>query len=153
MSVVAEQSMRFRVEQIDRLSVLSDQTKETPIGRELGSMVADLTRQVVREIPAVKLSVAAAVLDVTVPTVRKWIERGILQELDGKAVRHVETANLLAVAVAVRALRRMGQDRDFVGALATRVDSEMARRDPRALTSLQQVGGGFLKPASRRRRS
>jgi len=84
----------------------------------------------------VKVSDAASILDVSAPTVRAWIDAGVLTTVDGRGPIRVAVASLAATKRAVDAIRQGKDDRHLL------VDVLRMLRD-RAVISGQDVGEGI----------
>lgn len=80
-------------------------------------------------------------LGVSNPTVREWIEKGVLEDFGGRPQR-VGLESVLRAAPMVDELRELGRDRDLVGAVLNRLESEALKRDRRFKRSLGQTRRG-----------
>ncbi|MCO1577828.1 hypothetical protein M8C13_18910 [Crossiella sp. SN42] len=83
------------------------------IAEDADPQTADRLRALVRKqvacLAPVRVSVTAKLLDVTTPTVRAWLDRGVLAEAEGDAsTRRVDPRSLHAVMGLVRELRAAG---------------------------------------------
>lgn len=92
-----------------------------------------------------KVSEAADVLGVSVPTTRAWIQAGVLRVLEGSSPIRVTVSSLAAVKVVVEQLREQRDDRYLI--------AEVMRilRD-RAVSSGDDVKGGLADLAAGRLR-
>jgi hypothetical protein len=77
----------------------------------------------------VPVSSAAALLDVTARTVRKWIDGGILELVAGSTPKKVTVVSLGAALAAVGRLRDAGQDRHLFRLVLDELDDRRTRRD------------------------
>ena len=59
--------------------------------------------------PSVRLSVATDLLELSLPTVRAWIERGLLEEVADSWPRRVTLRGILDVRPVLRELRSLGR--------------------------------------------
>ncbi|MEU9830507.1 hypothetical protein AB0D67_03100 [Streptosporangium sp. NPDC048047] len=73
---------------------------------------------------AVRLSTAAELLEVTVPTVRSWMSHGLLEAVPGEGVARVSATSLARVLVV---LRELGEDES--GRRLARVIDALRDRD------------------------
>ncbi|MFC4535209.1 hypothetical protein [Sphaerisporangium dianthi] len=73
---------------------------------------------------AVRLSTAAGLLGVTIPTVRSWIAHGVLEAIPGGGVARVSATSIARVLVV---LREMGEDEP--GRRLTKVIDALRDRD------------------------
>lgn len=74
---------------------------------------------------AVPLSQAAEHLQVSVPTVRAWVDRGVLAEVSQAAVRSVSAASLGRALDAVQAVREAGDSKRELARVAERLRDEV----------------------------
>lgn len=87
---------------------------------------------------------AARLLDLSVPTIRAWIERGLLSEASDASPRRVELQSVLEVRPLVRDLRALGRDRNLLEAVLAQVEDERALSDPKLRKSLDEMHSGKL---------
>ena len=78
----------------------------------------------VAEQVAVPLSQAAQHLQVSVPTVRSWLARGVLDEVRPAAVRSVSAASLGRTLDALHAVREVGDSKRELARIAERLRDE-----------------------------
>jgi hypothetical protein len=109
---------------------------------EARARVDRLRRYRLAEAPSVRLSVAAKMLDLSVPTVRAWIMRGLLEDAPDPAPRRVTLASVLSLRPVVRELRELGQDRNLLEAIVARVEDRRTLTDRRLRTSLEEMRHG-----------
>jgi hypothetical protein len=93
------------------------------------------------------LSLAADYLNVSVPTVRTWIERDVLVAVPRAKPAAVSLESLLRVRRIVDELRARGQDRDWLQSLVDHLHDEQAVRDPAVQRGLDELRRGDLEPA------
>lgn len=96
--------------------------------------------------PGVSVARAAQWLGVSEPTVRNWITRGILEQIEGQSPIQVGPDGLQHVNRAIAELRSRGQDRDWLKSLADYMQDEAARRSPTMREGLEQFRSGKLEP-------
>ncbi|MCU0269102.1 MAG: hypothetical protein MUF83_10685 [Acidimicrobiales bacterium] len=77
----------------------------------------------------VPVSSAAAMLDVTPRTVRKWIDGGILELVAGSTPKKVTVLSLGAALAAVHRIRAAGQDRNLFKLVLDELDDRRTRRE------------------------
>lgn len=92
----------------------------------------------------VRLSVAATLLDLSVPTIRIWIDRGLLDDVDDSSPRRVTLKSVLEVRPLVRELRTLGRDRNLLEAVLARLEDERTLSDRDLLRSLDDMRTGKL---------
>jgi len=126
------------VEDLDDLeaSVRRDRRARATVGR--------LRRRRLAEAPSLRLSVAARMLEVSVPTVRAWVARGVLESVPGTSPRRVTLASVLDTRRVVRELRALGRDRDLLAELLARAEDERVLSDRRLRRSLDEMRRGEL---------
>lgn len=93
-----------------------------PIAEALGRLSA------AAEQVAVPLSQAAASLDISVPTVRTWVARGVLEEVAESSVRAVSAASLGRALDAVHAVREAGDSKRELARVLERLRDEALHR-------------------------
>lgn len=97
--------------------------------------------------PGLPVSEAARYLNVSEPTVRAWLGRGVLARVpDAKPVL-VEIASLRRVGHALAELRKRGRDRDWTGALVDLLHDRAERERPELIEGLDELRRGKLEPA------
>jgi DNA-binding transcriptional MerR regulator len=142
MTTVDELHLAERIARdIDELDELEASLKRN---KEAQGRVVRLRRRRLDEAPSVRLSVAAKLLGLTVPTIRSWIDRGLLSEVGGGAPRRVKLASVLTVRAIVRELRSLGRDRNLVEAVLARVEDERVLSDRELRGSLDEMRRGEL---------
>ena len=120
---------------------------ESSLGRNEDARLKVVRRRRRRldEAPSVRLSVAGTLLDLSLPTIRTWIDRGLLEEMRGSSPRRVTLRSvLLEVRPLVRELRALGRDRNLLEAVLARVEDERTLSDRMLRRSLDEMRGGKL---------
>jgi DNA-binding transcriptional MerR regulator len=127
--------------EIDELDQLEDS-----LGRNKDARlkVVRLRRRRLAEAPSVRLSVAGKLLDLSVPTIRAWIDRGLLDEVRGSSPRRVTLQSVLGVRPLIRGLRALGRDRNLLEAVLARIEDERALSDRKLRRSLDEMHSGEL---------
>lgn len=97
--------------------------------------------------PGVPVALAAERLGVSRKTVEAWLERGALRAVAEVSPVQVEIMSLQRVSRALDDLRRRGQDRNWLQALADHIDDRRARHSPAVREGLEQLRKGDLEPA------
>lgn len=100
-----------------------------------------------------RLSVAGKLLGLSVPTIRAWINRGLLDEISDSSPRLVTLQSVLEVRPLVRELRELGRDRNLLEAVLARAEDERALSDRKLRRSLDEMRSGKLIDIARRSRS
>jgi hypothetical protein len=126
---------------IDELDELEDSLGRN---KEARLKVVRLKRRRLAEAPSARLSVAAKLLDLSVPTIRTWIDRGLLEEVGGSSPRRVTLQSVLEVRPLVRELRALGRDRNLLEAVLARIEDERALSDRKLRHSLDEMRSGEL---------
>ncbi len=90
---------------------------------------------------------AAEYLGVSEPTVRAWLERGLLNAVPASKPAVVERSSLRRVHRAIEELRRRGQDRDWLRALVDVLHDHADRERPEIVAGLDELARGDLEPA------
>lgn len=106
--------------------------------------VVRIRRRRLDEAPSVRLSTASKLLDLSLPTIRVWIERGLLDEVDGSSPRRITLGSVLEVRPLVRELRALGRDRNLLEAVLARLEDERTLADRKLRRSLDEMGRGEL---------
>jgi hypothetical protein len=94
--------------------------------------------------PSVRLSVAADLLELSLPTIRAWMERGLLEKVTESSPQRVTFGSVLEVRPVLRDLRALGEDRNLLAAVAARLEDERDLTDPDLQRSLGQMRRGDL---------
>lgn len=90
---------------------------------------------------------AARYLDVSEPTVRNWLRRGVLSPVpDAKPVL-VERSSLRQIRRLLEELRERGKDRDWLRAFVDYVHDLAVTRSQEVQQGLADVEAGHLEPA------
>lgn len=146
---LAPRQARLREEyaSADRALRLFDEAREL-VERACSSGDDDLAAKldlhawrIVREADPVRLSYAAAVLDVVDQTVRDWTTAGLLENFAG-APQRVGLESVARVRELVRDLRAAGHERDLMTAVLRALELDELRHDERFQTSLAQMRRG-----------
>lgn len=111
-----------------------------------------LRARLVRWNPSVRLSVAADLLDLSLPTIRAWMEQGPLEEVPRSSPRRVTFESVIAVRPVLRDLRELGQDRNLLATVSARLEDERDLADPELRQSLDQMRRGELVDVTPSRR-
>lgn len=112
--------------------------------REALRTVHRLLERRLEELVPVRFSVAASLLGLSVPTIRRWASLGLLGEVDRNGVDRVPMERVLALRPIVRELKRLGKRRHLLEAVLVRIDDRRTLADQRLLESFQQMRRGEL---------
>lgn len=102
--------------------------------------------------PSVRLSVAAALLELSLPTIRAWAADGPLREVGESSPRRVSLESVLEVRPTLRDLRALGHDRNLLAAVVARLEDERTLADPDVRRSMKEMRDGQLIDVPHRRR-
>jgi hypothetical protein len=106
--------------------------------------LADLRVRLIDLQPTVRLSVAADLLEISLPTIRAWMEDGPLCEAGDSSPRLVSLESVLEVRPVLRDLRELGRDRNLLAAVTDRLEDERDLADPELQRSLEEMRRGDL---------
>lgn len=93
-----------------------------------------------------KISEAAAVLGLSVPTVRSWVSAGILKAIPGRQPARVTYDSLALAKHALDELRRHRDDRPLLIEVMRRLRDRAVLDDPSLNQALDDVAAGRLTP-------
>jgi transposase len=137
----------------DRLAQLVGSSGGKRSGQEVQRAVEEIAQAVDRLEAEVArgtgLSVEAAAhyLDVSAPTVRAWIDRGVLERRTGSKPIQIDRESARRVHRGLAELRARGQDRDWLAALVDYLHDTRDRRSESVRTGLDELARGDLEPA------
>ena len=117
------------------------------VGKAL-RMVREASERLMREMNlgnTVPVSVAAAELGVSNPTVRAWRDRGLLRSPEG--TEEIEVTSLRRVKAALDELRTRGQNRDWLRSLVDLMHDRATLADKQLQRNLQDIASGKFEPA------
>lgn len=129
------------IEEVEELDRVKDAIESSDAATALNGIDRVQRRRLADR--SVRVSVAADLLGLSVPTVNKWADAGVLEE-SGDGVRRVSLQSVMLIRPLVRELRQMGKTRHLLEAVLHRVDDAelLARRDLQE--SLEQLRRGEL---------
>lgn len=93
-----------------------------------------------------KVSEAAEVLGVSPPTVRSWIQAGVLQSMLQSSPLRIDVSSLAAVKRAVDLLRSNGHDRDLLAAISRRLRDQDPLESDGLAAGIEDVRAGRTVP-------
>ncbi|MEJ7891618.1 MAG: hypothetical protein WKF94_03160 [Solirubrobacteraceae bacterium] len=108
---------------------------------EAAKSLAAARRRRLRNAPAIPVAVAAKLLKVSEPTIRSWLDTGVLDDA-GTKPRAVRVESIVRVHRLLADLRERGQDRNIRSALLARLDDEVTLKDDRLRESLAGMRRG-----------
>lgn len=111
--------------------------------------LADVQTRLLRHVHATGVPVAEAAryLDVSEPTIRAWVARGLLDAVPHVKPALVEIFALRRVERGLRELRDRGRDRDWTRALVDVLHDRAERERSEIVTGLDELRRGMLEPA------
>jgi len=130
------------VDDLIALQRLADD-EDDPQRRE--TLEAVRTRLAARD-RGVKVADAAKVLGLTPPTVRSWLDAGVLDDVAGATPVRVEVRSLAEVKHAVDLLREHGHDRNLLAAVMRLLRDRAALEGPGVREGLDDLASGRLVP-------
>lgn len=103
----------------------------------------------VERAPGLPVSRVARRLGVSEPTVRKWIDRGVLVAVTGvgEGPMLVESESLRVTERVLKELRERGQDGDWLQSLVDHLHDVDAGKSPALRSGLEELKRGELEPA------
>jgi hypothetical protein len=96
----------------------------------------------------VKVADAAKVLGLTPPTVRSWMEAGVLDEVAGATPVRIEVRSLAEAKHAVDLLREHGHDRNLLVAVMRQLRDRAALEMPGVREGFDDLASGRVVPLS-----
>lgn len=113
--------------------------------RELQAAIERLEAQVGGR--GVPVSQAAEYLSVSRPTVRAWLERGVLERVGGQKPLRITSDSLRHTQKLLGELRSRGRDRDWLRVLVDYVHDAEVRRRPTIQRGLEELRRGETESA------
>jgi len=113
---------------------------------EIAEAVDRLEAEVARG-TGLSVDAASHYLDVSAPTVRAWMRRGVLERKAGSKPAQIDRESARRVHRALGELRARGQDRDWLTALVDYLHDTQARRSDSVRKGLDEMARGELEPA------
>lgn len=92
----------------------------------------------------IRVSVAADLLEVSVPTVKAWIEAGILKAAGDDRPQRVRLGSVLRTRALIRDLRGLGRRAKLMPAVLAALEDEQTLESNELKTSLEQMRQGKL---------
>ena len=138
----------------DRLSELAapsrgEQRSRAEVLRAVDAITEAVDRLEAEVARGAGLSVEAAAqyLDVSAPTVREWMRRGVLERKADSKPAQIDRESARIVHRALAELRARGQDRDWLAALVDYLHDTRDRRSESVRKGLDELASGELEPA------
>lgn len=97
--------------------------------------------------PGLPVAETAEYLGVSEPTVRAWLERGVLERLEGAKPVLVRRDSVRRAGRLLQELRARGQDRDWMQALVDLLHDKAETQRPEIKQGLDELRRGKLEPA------
>jgi len=113
---------------------------------DISAAASRLEAEVARGI-GLSVDAAARYLDVSVPTVREWTQRGVLERKPGTKPLQINRDSARQICRALDELRARGQDRDWLAALVDYLHDARDRRSESVRRGLEELARGELEPA------
>jgi DNA-binding transcriptional MerR regulator len=151
MATVAQELDRAErvVDNIEELEKVEEDVSDVLPGDEMPETLERIQRVraelIDLSLPEMRISVASALLSLSVPTVNKWAELGLLSEVPGLSPRRVTTRSVLEVRPHLLRLHELGQKRNLLEAVLARVADEELLSDPRVKASLGSLAAGDVE--------
>jgi|SRR5579884_4528625 len=117
-----------------------------PTVKRLESVVARLGADGLAT-PGLPVSDAATYLEVSEPTVREWLKRGVLSRVPSSRPVLIDRSSLRRVHRGLAELRERGKDRDWLRALVDYVHDLAVVRSPEVQQGLADIEAGRFEPA------
>jgi excisionase family DNA binding protein len=117
-----------------------------PTVRRLEDVVARLDSNGLAT-PGLPVSEAARYLEVSEPTVRDWLKRGVLKRVSGSRPVLIDRSSLRHVHRLLAELRERGKDRDWLRSLMDYLDDLAVVRSPEVQRGLADFEAGRFEPA------
>lgn len=135
------------VEAVEELQLLDEARDALRHGRteEAARALAEARRRRLRNAPPIPVSAASKLLTVSEPTVRSWLDTGLLEDASVKP-RAVRIESLVRVLRTLTEVRRAGQDCNVRRALLARLDDELTLQDERLQRSTARMRRGRERP-------
>jgi transposase len=111
------------------------------------SEAADRLEAEVARGTGLSVDAAAHYLDVSAPTVRAWMQRGVLERKPGSKPAQIDRESARRVHRALAELRARGQDRDWLAALVDHLHDTRDRRSASVRKGLDELARGEVEPA------
>src|SRR5438105_8534105 len=137
MSVASELEVAERVAtDIDDLTALEPAVD----GEDARRTIARLRERRIRELEGVRFSVGAQLLGVSVPTLRVWVDRGLLDEVEAdRSGRRVSLRRVLELRPVVAEVQAAGKRRHLLDAVVARFEDRQWLDDRQLRDSLAQL--------------
>ncbi|MDP9385533.1 MAG: hypothetical protein M3P50_09920 [Actinomycetota bacterium] len=134
---------RIYVEAVEEVQHLDEAEAAVHKGdtEEAAKALAEAKRRRLRAAPPIPVSVAAKLLKVSEPTIRSWLDTGVLEDA-GTKPRAVRIESVVRTHRLLGELRERGQDRNVRQALLAHLDDELALQDERLQSSIASMRRG-----------
>jgi hypothetical protein len=127
---------------LDDVAILYEVAETLPADDKRAQDLESVANHRLASAPDMRLSIAAALLELSEPTVRAWTERGILRIRRRKPRLLLDPASVLEVRQLVGELRLAGRTRDLLDEVYNRLADEQQLAEPDLAESLAQMHSG-----------
>lgn len=135
------------IDDLIELDELADQEPDPRRRAQLRGLASRLARRAV----GVKVSEAGEVLGLSAPTVRSWIDAGLLEPVAGSRPLRVSVDSLAALKAVVDAVRPHAKDQRLIGDAARMLRDRAILADRGVRAGLDDLAAGRVNPLSAER--
>jgi len=128
------------LEEVRQLDLVEQALREGDTDQAVTSL-AEARRRRLRTAPAIPVAVAAKLLEVSEPTIRSWLDTGVLEDA-GTKPRGVKVESVVRIHRLLGELRERGHDGNVRSALLARLDDELTMNDERLRDSIDGMRRG-----------
>lgn len=122
----------------ERLTSIAGRESRRNAKSQAAAEMGQLAWQHIREADSIRISHAEKVLGVSNQTVRSWMDEGILDGFGGSPQR-IGLESVVRAKLVAEELREEGRDRDFMGAVLSRVEALALEKDAEFRKSVRQM--------------
>lgn len=141
--MATKERQRVYQEAVEEVQHLDEAEEAVLSGDSQGAAKAlsEAKRRRLRAAPPIPVSVAAKLLKVSEPTIRSWLDTGVLEDA-GVKPRGIRIESVVHIDRLLAELRERGQDRNIRQALLARLDDELTLSDKRLRNSIASMRRG-----------
>jgi hypothetical protein len=140
MSIASERAAVETV--LEDVSVLNDVAASLPESDGRVRRLHAFASRRLSEAPPIRPRIAAELLGVSEPTVRKWVESQLLQPRSTSPRLLLEPESVFRVREVIETLRAAGRARNLTDAVYNMLVDEQVRSEPDLVASLEQMRKG-----------